>query len=501
MATTPNYLSFVGLPENAETFLVNAIDFLRSYPTPDFPYNTTEKAKEWLDSMATIGDNLADKMVEEHGAAVHLKLDAFDDMELAEKLGVTETPEWVNEEQIKRAQQFFFRHLSVIFDTLLHLSLAGGFGVPRIDKVLLSTGYLSDPKRSYLRLLETTAMILDAMQIGELTKIGGKGWRHVLKVRLMHAGVRVRLRKSKHFAGSDSVPINQADMNATLWGFQSVLMLGLVRLGVHVTMEEAEDYTNAWRFIGHLIGIEDRFNGCQWGVDPSIYLVVVYSDSYSFVRRAVREISLARAALPPPPPSKPDLDRHDSKAPFTPDNSPTAETTSSDIASALALSKGVVLAAVENSPLTMSYPAHIALMRVYNGEAFCDCLGLPRVGFWYYLQVYHRVAMYKLVDRLYGLPWVGEWLLNRVSVQAPKFLEKEMERIKEKMEGKKVGKNKGAVEKAVAAMLRLGILYFACKAAFRAFQAATGTAVDVTSLSGLIVSRFWGSRNVATAAS
>lgn len=43
---------------------------------------------------------------------------------------------------------------------LLFVSLVGGFGAPRINKVLSSTGYLTSPsKHTYRRLVETIQMV------------------------------------------------------------------------------------------------------------------------------------------------------------------------------------------------------------------------------------------------------------------------------------------------------------------------------------------------------
>jgi hypothetical protein len=46
---------------------------------------------------------------------------------------------------------------------LLFVSLVGGFGAPRINKVLASTGYLTSVSRaSYLRIIETVQMVSGA---------------------------------------------------------------------------------------------------------------------------------------------------------------------------------------------------------------------------------------------------------------------------------------------------------------------------------------------------
>lgn len=165
---------------------------------------------------------------------------------------------------------------------MLHASLATGFALPRMVRVLESTGYLLGKQRSPVltqdpepeqsdktwdRLIQTTNWVVDAMQGGAEGLLpaqleseqggwtqGGKGWREVVKVRLIHARVRrfvlgsrssnpgsEQLRFDRGFVPSrDGVPINQADMAATLGAFCAVPLIALAQLGLSVAPEEQE---------------------------------------------------------------------------------------------------------------------------------------------------------------------------------------------------------------------------------------------------------------------
>ncbi|KAJ1567785.1 hypothetical protein HK405_004766 [Cladochytrium tenue] len=141
-------------------------------------------------------DPLADAIVAEFGPAAHtrvavpglpsdagvedrasvpaadLSFEAFTPEFLAKRLGAEELPTW---------------NAFLIF-SVLHGSLTGAFGMPRVDSVLMYTGYLTSLSKSTARrLMETSEMILNAFVPGELLKIGGAGWMNVVKVRLMHA--------------------------------------------------------------------------------------------------------------------------------------------------------------------------------------------------------------------------------------------------------------------------------------------------------------------------
>lgn len=90
---------------------------------------------------------------------------------------------------------------------------AGGFSSPNLSAVMRSTGYLTSSSRdaTYRRLVETTLLVLDAMsdmRVGE-----GKGWKSAVRVRLLHAMVRRKIKQGKgrieYSYEEAGVPINQ----------------------------------------------------------------------------------------------------------------------------------------------------------------------------------------------------------------------------------------------------------------------------------------------------
>ncbi|KAJ3217035.1 hypothetical protein HDU67_008593 [Dinochytrium kinnereticum] len=349
---------------------------------PIFPHNTDAKAETFFESMAKDGDPLADALVKEHGPGFYMSLENQKPYVLAEALGVADLPSWVDEETLLRGQRFFWKNTSLILQILLHLSLAGGFGVPRIDAVLISTGYLSDPKRSYQRLLETTQMITDAMLPGELTKIGGRGWLHVLK-------------------------------NTTLLSFQAAVLSGLSRFGVKITQQEAEDYTATWRFIGHLIGINDEMNCVQWGVDPSFYLVVSYMRLYNTAARAIQLEEKQTA----------NLEVVEKRSQIQIQEAEAA------LKVACNLTNGILKTVSENSPYGMRFVYHVALARWLMGNKMSDKLGLPISKIWHRIRVYFHVIILRLVRSVYDIPFIGDRLLLRLPNLVKLFLAKEIARV------------------------------------------------------------------------
>ncbi|KAF9195432.1 hypothetical protein BGZ51_000006 [Haplosporangium sp. Z 767] len=176
-------------------------------------------------------------------------------------------PEWVDWEQIRRGQEVYWRYCLFISHALLHYSLAGGFAIPNISKVLSSTGYLSG-KKTKERVLETSQFVLDVVHSVEYLLPGtGAAWESIVQVRLLHANVRSRLSRisrahSKYYNVEEhGVPINQEDLLGTLFSFSNVMWRVMdEKMDVNMTKQEREDYLHLWRYIGYMMGVDDVLN-------------------------------------------------------------------------------------------------------------------------------------------------------------------------------------------------------------------------------------------------
>ncbi|CAE6396002.1 unnamed protein product [Rhizoctonia solani] len=205
-----------------------------------------------------------------------------------------------SDDQIRRAQTFFYTYSSPILASLMHFSLAGGFASARITRVLHAVSYLVPGKssksgeylvteatndRTFKRLLETLQMILDVMGghislveregitvkpgVHDLTP-GEEGWRSVVRVRLLHGVARRRIMERvrhpelsteglpRYDFSVDGYPINQEDLAGTLSSFCTAPLFCLGRLGYHPPLSEKEDYLALWRHIGYYMGIDPK---------------------------------------------------------------------------------------------------------------------------------------------------------------------------------------------------------------------------------------------------
>lgn len=184
-------------------------------------------------------------------------------------------PEWADEAQILRAQQYFTLHGPLFGVVLLYKALpvlyAGGMGGAQ---VLAMTGRLTNHYRQ--RASETLRFILDVMKPGGLAP-GGRGIATAQKVRLMHAAIRCYAQNSPPFKAHPQwgLPINQEELAGTLLAFSSVTLDGLASLGLTAPKEEAEAYMHVWKVVGHILGIDPRLMVKDMGEARKAWMTVI----------------------------------------------------------------------------------------------------------------------------------------------------------------------------------------------------------------------------------
>ncbi|KXS14194.1 hypothetical protein M427DRAFT_33374 [Gonapodya prolifera JEL478] len=177
-------------------------------------------------------------------------------------------PEWVDFARVKRGQKVFFR-FAEIFQMLFLFDSLIGTGAPDFSKVFLATGYLANPsKQSFKRLVETIHWVVNIMADEELGP-GSDAWAATVRVRFLHAAVRRRL-AAKWAADEVVFPINQEQNCATILSICVNPFMQFPSLGIRSSKEEREDFGHAWRYIGYLLGIPDKWNPLRNGFDWAI---------------------------------------------------------------------------------------------------------------------------------------------------------------------------------------------------------------------------------------
>ncbi|QKX53799.1 uncharacterized protein TRUGW13939_00879 [Talaromyces rugulosus] len=175
-------------------------------------------------------------------------------------------PEWVDWDQIKRGQKFFYRYALA---NLIGFALQGFMGENAASsgtaEVLIRTGGFST-RKLLGRLLETFQFLLQVTESEEAIKPGGVGHVTTVRVRLLHAMVHGRISNlEKVKPGYFDVekfgkPINDFDCIHAISTFCcNHSWLQLPQMGVHPTYQETADYIALFRYVAYVIGTPDEY--------------------------------------------------------------------------------------------------------------------------------------------------------------------------------------------------------------------------------------------------
>lgn len=207
---------------------------------------------------------------------------------------VERRPEWVDAELLAdgaRACQMSGR--AGIF-ALRDAALMGGYQAAALNQTLLLTGALS--RGALHRVAETLSWWLDCTALGGMD-VRMPGFTNTLRVRLVHGLLR---RKVSELPGWRrevwGLPINQADMMGTYLGFSVVFLLGARLLGALFTAAEARAVMHLWRYIGWLMGVEER-----WLVDGEMEgRILLYQYTISQAPPDESSVQMGRALMDEP---------------------------------------------------------------------------------------------------------------------------------------------------------------------------------------------------------
>src|SRR5579859_5883161 len=248
--------------------------------------------------------------------------------------------------------------------------IQGGFSAPKIIEVLLHTSYLTSSSSTLTnrRLFETTQMVLDAMT--DMSPSTGIGFRSVLRVRMLHSHVRLRLLNSPKYDLEElGVPINQEDLLATLGAFSVACIWSIERMGIYISDEDKEAYIMAWRHIGYYMGIQPE------------HLVRFYADYHS----AEKHLCSSIAHLLEPQVGEP--------------------------SGMLPLQ---LLSGIKNRPLYgHSLQYHAELSRLLIGDELADVFQLPRGNFRTRMGLWSSLTLMRL-ELWFGRWWRGGWERERI---------------------------------------------------------------------------------------
>ena len=249
-----------------------------------------------LDEATRAGDTILDEIYASEGRGAALRFAREDALN---------PPEWIDLDRVHRGQRLGRRYFSCLAVTLGNLSLIGGFGASKINRVLVRGSRLSKSSagRGYdplPRLVETASWLLDALRSVEF---GSRGFEETVKVRALHSMIRSHLLDMSWDSDTLDYPINQEQMLSTLMGFSYNGVWGLRRMGIRVTAREAEDYIHLWAYIGHMLGIDadflpQSFEDARATTIQLVPRILAPDDETRKIIRNLHERRLSRLGLP-----------------------------------------------------------------------------------------------------------------------------------------------------------------------------------------------------------
>lgn len=183
-------------------------------------------------------------------------------------------PTWVDENQVRRGQEFFSRTAADHIAAAYLAALPSTYASAKAAQVLDITARLrTDPER---RVDEMVQFLMDVSEPGALVP-DGAATRRILHVRLMHAAVRWLIGNdsaiehvgdqnpaTEEAADASSIawsaswgrPVNQEDLIATFLSFTTVAYDVFDRTGAAYTDDDIADHLHMWRLIAHWLGVD-----------------------------------------------------------------------------------------------------------------------------------------------------------------------------------------------------------------------------------------------------
>lgn len=163
-------------------------------------------------------------------------------------------PSYYDEELFKKGQSFYHKHI-FSFMGAKFMGLLTVLAIPTIVKILIHTRMSGSDLTAYKRYIATIFHMTVWYEAD--FKPGSKLWKSIAQVKGLHNSA------SNNSCKAGINRISQKDMALTQFGFMGYQLTREKHFGIHNTSEEEWGaYIHLWRVIGHLLGIEDRFNLC-----------------------------------------------------------------------------------------------------------------------------------------------------------------------------------------------------------------------------------------------
>ncbi len=161
-------------------------------------------------------------------------------------------PDWFDPALTLAGCRAFHRNSEMFIGAFVAAVLIEGFAT-LIGKSFAITGRLVD--QGVRRLKQNNRHLVEVFMPGGLDR-GGEGWRLSLRIRLVHARVRLLLSRSAEWdAAAWGTPLSAAHIGFATAAFSALLLDRVRLLGVELSAQERQSFMLTWRYTGHLMGV------------------------------------------------------------------------------------------------------------------------------------------------------------------------------------------------------------------------------------------------------
>mgnify|MGYP000313929841 CR=1 FL=1 len=163
-----------------------------------------------------------------------------------------ELPHWADWQQLERASNAIWRPGNLTLIIAAQASMIATYIAPQASQSMDRTG--EQMVRTEGRGIETATWFAQATKPGNM-KPGKEGYKLSVRVRLIHAFVRINLAEVEWNYEALGLPLNQ-ERNATAiaFTFSSVFIDAAKKIGTRYNKTEREDIFAFWRYMGFLLG-------------------------------------------------------------------------------------------------------------------------------------------------------------------------------------------------------------------------------------------------------
>lgn len=148
----------------------------------------------------------------------------------------------------------FYRYSDMFFVGLVMASLLTGL-TEGMAKAFYITGRTAGNLR---RVRQNTRHLVEVTLPGGMDRYGD-GWKHTVRIRMIHAQIRRLLLASGEWdVPAEGVPLNMAHMALAATGFSSANLEAVRKLGVQLTEQERDGFMHIWHYVTWLLGVPEE---------------------------------------------------------------------------------------------------------------------------------------------------------------------------------------------------------------------------------------------------